>query len=231
MALGSKTNAGTQLKIGSNGTETTFQTLTFHTNATEAFRIDSSQNLLVGTTDKTLVGRTDSGRVCIDNEDGNDCLQLKGSGVNHLNIASWIPISGGGYHIGFGDGTGSYTERGVISTDGSVTNYGGTSDYRLKENVIQLTGAINRVKMLSPSRFNFIDKPEQMMDGFIAHEVQAVVPEAVVGEKDALKEDGSIRPQQLDNSKLVPLLTAALQEALEKIDNLESRLLQLEGEN
>jgi len=197
----------------------------------ERMRIDSSGNLLVGTTDNTLVGRTDSGRVCIDNEDGYDCLQLKGSGVNHLNIASWIPISGGGYHIGFGDGTGSYTERGVISTDGSVTNYGGTSDYRLKENVIQLTGAINRVKMLSPSRFNFIDKPEQMMDGFIAHEVQAVVPEAVVGEKDALKEDGSIRPQQLDNSKLVPLLTAALQEALEKIDNLESRLLQLEGEN
>ena len=57
------------------------------------------------------------------------------------------------------------------------------------------------------------------------------MPEAVVGEKDALKEDGSIRPQQLDNSKLVPLLTAALQEALEKIDNLESRLLQLEGAN
>jgi hypothetical protein len=203
--------------------------LILRTTNTERMRIDSSGNLLVGTTDSTLVGRADSGRVCIDNLDGNDCLQLKGSGVNHLNIASWIPLSGGGYHIGFGDGTGSYTERGVISTDGSVTNYGGTSDYRLKENVIELTEAISRVKMLSPSRFNFIDKPEQTIDGFIAHEVQTVVPEAVVGEKDALKEDGSIRPQQLDNSKLVPLLTAALQEALEKIDNLESRLLQLES--
>ena len=70
---------------------------------------------------------------------------------------------------------------------------------------------------------------EKTMDGFLAHEVQEIVPEAVVGEKDAINEDGSIKAQSMDAAKLVPLLTAALQEAVAKIEALETRITTLEG--
>ena len=82
---------------------------------------------------------------------------------------------------------------------------------------------------LRPSRFNFINSPEQTIDGFLAHEAQEVVPEAVTGEKDAVDEEGNPDYQSIDQAKLVPLLTAALQEALTKIEDLETRLSQLEG--
>ena len=107
---------------------------------------------------------------------------------------------------------------GTITTSGSSTAYNTSSDYRLKENVVNLDGAITRVKQLAPKRFNFIVDAETTVDGFLAHEAQAVVPEAVTGEKDG--ED----MQGIDQSKLVPLLTAALQEAIAKIETLEQRL-------
>jgi hypothetical protein len=113
---------------------------------------------------------------------------------------------------------------GSISQDGSVTSYNTTSDYRLKENVAPLTGAINRLNQLQVRRFNFIANPGKTVDGFIAHEVQAVVPECVTGTKDAVDDEGNPVYQGIDQSKLVPLLTAALQEALQKIEELETRL-------
>ena len=103
-----------------------------------------------------------------------------------------------------------------------------TSDYRLKENIIELTGAISKIKNLRPVRFNYKNK-EETINGFIAHEVQDVVPEAVTGEKDALYEDGKEKYQGLDNGKLIPLLTAALQEAISKIEQLEARIQTLEN--
>jgi hypothetical protein len=194
----------------------------FATNATERMRIDSSGNLLVGTTDSTLVGRTDSARLCVDNIDGNDGIQIKGSGIDHLNIASWIPVTGSAYHIGFGSGTSSYTEHGVISTNGSTTTYGTSSDYRLKENVVDLTEATNRLKQLKPKRFNFIGNPDVTVDGFLAHEAQNVVSEAVVGEKDGVNLDGSPKYQHIDQSKLVPLLVATIKELEARITALEN---------
>lgn len=108
------------------------------------------------------------------------------------------------------------------------------SDYRLKENVTSLGGAIARVSALQPKRFNFIE--DSMMyqggitvDGFIAHEVKAVVPEAVTGEKDAVSNEGAPVYQGIDQAKLVPLLTAALQEAIAKIAALEARVAALEA--
>ena len=68
-----------------------------------------------------------------------------------------------------------------------------------------------------------------MVDGFLAHEVSDVVPEAVTGTKDAVDEDNKIIPQGIDQSKLVPLLTAALKEAITKIEALEARVTTLEG--
>jgi hypothetical protein len=82
--------------------------------------------------------------------------------------------------------------------------------------------------LLKPSRFNFIEFPERVVDGFIAHEAQEVVPESVVGDKDDTNEDGSPAYQGIDQGKLVPLLTAALQEAVSKIEELTTRVSQLE---
>ena len=113
---------------------------------------------------------------------------------------------------------------GTISVTGSSTSYNTSSDYRLKENVVPLTGSIDRVKALKPSRFNFIAEPDVTVDGFLAHEAQSIVPECVEGEKDAIDEDGNPEYQGIDQSKLVPLLTGALQEALAKIEALEARL-------
>jgi len=111
------------------------------------------------------------------------------------------------------------------SSNGSVTTYATSSDYRLKENEISISNGIDRIKQLNPYRFNFKDNPNNDLDGFFAHEVQDIVPEAVVGEKDGEEMQG------IDQAKLVPLITAALQEAITKIESLESKIDQLKGVN
>jgi hypothetical protein len=115
----------------------------------------------------------------------------------------------------------SNSEKGSITSTGSVVVYGGTSDYRLKENVVNLTGATDRLKQLRPKRFNFIGDTETI-DGFLAHEVDAVVPVAVVGDKDAVDENGEVHAQQMDNGHLVPLLVATIQELEARITALEA---------
>lgn len=121
-------------------------------------------------------------------------------------------------------------EIGSITTNGSSTAFNTTSDYRLKDEIGSINDAVERVKSLRPVKFTYIaDESETVHDGFIAHEVQEVVPQAVYGEKDAVEDDGRVKPQQLDHSKLVPLLTGALQDALNKIDELEARLAKLEN--
>ena len=114
------------------------------------------------------------------------------------------------------------TVSGSITSDGSSTTYGGSSDYRLKENAVAISNAITRLKTLKPYRFNFKVDSTKTLDGFFAHEVQTVVPEAVVGDKDQVNEDNSINPQQLDQAKLVPLLVAAVQELIGKVEALEA---------
>lgn len=108
------------------------------------------------------------------------------------------------------------TAVGSIQVGASSTTYSTSSDYRLKENVINLTGAVDRLKQLEPKRFNFITDAETTVDGFIAHEVQDIVPEAVVGEKDGEEMQG------IDQSKLVPLLVAAVQELTTRLEALEN---------
>jgi hypothetical protein len=111
---------------------------------------------------------------------------------------------------------------GHITTTSSSTSYSTSSDYRLKENVVELTGATDRLKQLNPSRFNFIADPEKVVDGFLAHEVQAIVPEAVTGAKDAVDDDGNPEYQGIDQSKLVPLLVATIKELEARITALEN---------
>jgi hypothetical protein len=160
-----------------------------------------------------------------------------------------------------GAGTGSagilqvvngYGQVGSISVSGASTQFNTSSDYRLKTDVQPMTGASARVQALNPVNFEWIADGIRT-DGFLAHEAQEVVPEAVVGNKDAMRnepyevtpavldDDGNITTeavmgertipdhQSIDQSKLVPLLTAALQEALTEIASLKTRVEALEA--
>jgi hypothetical protein len=112
---------------------------------------------------------------------------------------------------------------GTIQTSGSSTSFNTSSDYRLKENVIEMTNALDRVSQLKPSRFNFIADADKTVDGFLAHEVQEIVPEAITGEKDAINEEGNAEYQGIDQSKLVPLLVGAIQELKAEIEILKNK--------
>lgn len=121
---------------------------------------------------------------------------------------------------------------GSIQITNSATSYVTSSDHRLKENVETLSNGITRVKQLQPKRFSWIVDEEDSanQDGFLAHEAQTVVPEAVTGTHNEVDDDGNAVMQGIDQAKLVPLLTAALQEAITKIEDLETRVAALEAE-
>ena len=120
-------------------------------------------------------------------------------------------------------------EVGDIRTDGTGISTISQSDYRLKENIVGLTGSKDRLNSLVPCKFNFITQPDKTIDGFIAHEVEAAVPEAVFGVRDAVDKDGNPDYQGLDTTKLIPLLTSALQEAFAEIAALRTRVETLEA--
>jgi len=117
----------------------------------------------------------------------------------------------------------SMTLVGRIRTAAGSTSYNTSSDYRLKENVDYTWDATTRLKQLKPARFNFIaDDTNTLVDGFLAHEVSSIVPEAITGTKDAVDGEGNPDYQGIDQSKLVPLLVKTIQE-------LEARIATLEG--
>ena len=138
---------------------------------------------------------------------------------------------------------------GTITTTLTATAYNTSSDYRLKENIVTLDSAIDRLISIPVHRFNFISNPDQVVDGFLAHEVAPFVPEAITGQKDEVqispKMDENNQPilddagqevmeekpvyQSIDQSKLVPLLTAALQEAIGRIESLETEVALLKN--
>ena len=191
----------------------------------------------------------DDGRFYFDNVDNHTGV------IAHAGSTDYIPLhirnnrsNGGtsGGQIRF-LGAGGVIVGNITST-GSATTYSTSSDYRLKENVIELSDAITRLKTLKPYRFNFKSNPSTTVDGFLAHEV-TTVPEAITGTKDAtqtlyyapgdtipdgkkegdVKEENAVLPQQIDQSKLVPLLTAALQEAIKEIEDLKVKVAALES--
>jgi hypothetical protein len=178
---------------------------------TERMRITSDGQMLVGGT--AAAGNS------------NNVIQLGkyGAAIAFGNSST----SGNVTAVEFYRGT---TKVGEIYTTGtSSTTYSTSSDYRLKENVVPLHNAVNRVNSLKPCRFNFISDPDIVIDGFLAHEAQTVVPEAIKGVKDEVDADGNPIYQGIDQSKLVPLLTAALQEALAEIESLKVRVTALEA--
>lgn len=124
----------------------------------------------------------------------------------------------------------SGTKVGGIEVTASATSYVTSSDYRLKTNLEPISNGIERVKQLPVYSFNWIaDEGGNKVDGFVAHEAKAIVPESVTGEKDAVDADGNPIYQGIDQSKIVPLLTAALKEAIAKIETLEAKVTALEA--
>jgi len=118
---------------------------------------------------------------------------------------------------------------GNITVSPSSTSYVTSSDYRLKENIVPIKDAMERVEKLNPVRFNFLVDSDTTVDGFLAHEVQEIIPESIVGEKDAVDDNGNPIYQGIDQSKIVPLLAAALKDAIKEISNLKSRIELLEN--
>lgn len=187
-------------------------TITFQTNNDERLYINSSGEILFGTTTAPASGT--GGSAFIPSSNQRMILDLRTNSTASNSIARFYNQNG---------------EVGSIRTSGSSTIYQTSSDYRLKENVVKIDDGIERLKQLQPKRFNFIADSSVVLDGFLAHETQTVVPEAITGEKDAVDDEGNPIYQGIDQSKLVPLLTAALQEAVAKIETLEAKVAALEA--
>ena len=174
-----------------------------------------------------------NGNCSIGVEDSNARLTLKGTtgtgASNLLRIMSETAFSTTpGRMIEFFKSDG--TSRGNIYMNAYGIGTSNSSDYRLKKNISLISGGIGRVKLLKPSRFSWIEGPDDyFQDGFIAHEVEQVVPEAISGEKDGVDSNGEPIYQGIDQVKIIPLLTAALKEAITKIENLETRIQTLEN--
>jgi len=191
----------------------------FGTNiGTERMRIDSSGRVMINTT-------TQKGYLTVNNNGNNTGIFIDqtSSTVNQipLNIKSAY-ATGGQTAVMTRFLNTSDATVGTIESTTSSTSYNTTSDYRLKENVVELTGATNRLKQLEPKRFNFIVNPDTTVDGFIAHEVQSVVPEAITGTHNEVDDDGNPVYQGIDQSKLVPLLVATIKELEARITALEN---------
>ena len=154
-----------------------------------------------------------------------------GSNVNSTGVVVTDQVSGSSARnlIAFATGTFVGTNYAAITGTGTTVSYGTGSDYRLKSNVQPLVNSTVKVKALKPCSYTWIKAPDTQNQGFLAHELAEVVPQAVVGEKDAVNADGSIKAQQVDMSHIVPLLTSALQEAIVKIEALEVRIAALES--
>ena len=269
------TSAGTRARIYSNTTSTPSSGLELCRGTDSTFGADNYTDYLIENinggylTFKSAINGTTSERIRLDggNTRGGETTNYRGSSNDGL--GSWslgangnlvgavyqdIPIianrmGNDGYAVSIRR---RGTQIGGINISSTTTQYITTSDYRLKENVVDLTGASARVNQLNPSRFNFIADADKTVDGFLAHEVADVVPEAINGAKDAMRDeeyevtpailddDGNVTTeavmgtrsvpdyQGIDQSKLVPLLTAALQEALTEIASLKTRVQSLE---
>ena len=163
-----------------------------------------------------------NGRVMIGTTSGNGILNVSGNAAQNetLILNDTNNTNSHTHRISFKTGG---TEAGKITSSRSETSYLSGSDYRLKENVVNISDGITRLKKLLPKRFNWInDETNTLVDGFLAHEVSDAVPEAISGTKDKVDSNNMPVYQMIDQSKLVPLLVAAVKELITKVETLEA---------
>jgi hypothetical protein len=224
---------------GAESADIRFGTINSGTLAERA-RITSGGKVLIGT---TTVNQ--SAPLEILKTGNTPTIFLAQSDTGGYNIQSRAIDNGGTFfHASFNEGaSGGGTQRGSITSNGSATAYNTGSDYRLKENIAPMVGALNVIAQLKPSTFTWKSTGKQSQ-GFIAHELAEVLPDCVTGEKDAVEtytdEEGveQTRPiyQGIDTSFLVATLTAAIQELkaindaqAQRIETLEAKVAALEG--
>ena len=178
----------------------------FGTNNTERFRINNSNHVLFYTTSNSAPDG--NGGVIVADDGNGSFIQISKKTTSAVPAMEFYNSNG---------------RVGQIIPSGSATSFTTSSDYRLKENVVTDWDATSRLKQLKPSRFNFKADKDTTVDGFLAHEVSSIVPEAITGEKDAVDKDGKPEYQGIDQSKLVPLLVKTIQELEARIATLESK--------
>jgi hypothetical protein len=188
--------------------------------ATERMRLNSGGDVFMGTTTSfpgdgnTATGfmyQASAGKIFTSCSGGNTAFNFNLNGTGQ---------------IGFFCSSG--TRVGNISVTGSTTAYNSGSDYRLKNNIQPLTNALDKVALLKPSKWTW-KADETYGDGFVAHELAEVCPQAITGEKDAVDEDGKPVYQGVDTSFLVATLTAAIQELKATVDAQAARIAALES--
>ena len=223
------------INSGKTGTGTT-RAMTFSIDDIFAMSIGTGRDISLGnynaqpTTSTVLVRRNNAGgsfnnaHVELQATAGNVYLSWHAAG----NTAAQIR------HIRGEDGLGVVNSANSAFAIIRASAFTVNSDYRVKENIQPLTDGLERLKKLSPKKFAY--KPDSMMytggtlvDGFLAHEVAEVVPNAVDGEKDGLLPDGEMALQTMDASKLVPLLVAAVQDLAKIVEDQQQKIAQLEA--
>ncbi len=216
--LNSVSNGGIIFKLGTtNG----------YTNAVERMRIDSSGNTFVNCTSdpvgqsaKFAVQHGGDGQ-SVASFDFDENFSRPNMFIRHARAGA---VSGTKIATMIAFLNLSGVQVGTIKSGLAGTSFNTSSDYRLKENITNISDGITRIKQLIPKKFNFIgDGDKTLKDGFLAHEVSSVVPEAITGTKDEVDENNEPVYQGIDQSKLVPLLVAALQEAIGRIEALEAK--------
>jgi hypothetical protein len=170
----------------------------------QVMSLDTSGNLLVGTTSGTLFRIISS----FLSSSGNGGIKLIDSQSNNTAVFA-----------NFSNGTG--TLGSITNNNNAGVSYNINSDYRLKESVQPLTGGLARINALKPSIYKWKSNGSSG-EGFLAHELAEVVPFAVSGEKDAVNADGSIKSQGIDMSRIVPILVAAIKELTAEVNALKN---------
>ena len=223
---GADGSAGSPSVRGSDANSGVFysaNTVQFSTDGSERGRFDSNGNLLLNTTDDDASIGASSGSTQFSFRTASEGFRF-----SQANVSYWNCFASHTYLVRFrrqGSNTGN-----IFSESNGTTTFNTGSDYRLKQNIKAYTDGITKLKKLKPCEFEFKLEPGKVVDGFIAHEVtDAGLPWVVKGIKDAVESDGKIDPQSMDYGKLTPILTAALQEAVTKIETLETKVAALEA--